>query len=82
MLKPVFGMANFWPIVCLQVAEGGCSSRRNRYHLADGQDQDLTGRFGASNPASRPSQVGQQLTLAGASWVPASDWVQPFGFGG
>jgi hypothetical protein len=46
------------------MAEGGCSCRRNRRHFADVQDQDLTGRFGASNPASRPSQVGHDRSVA------------------
>ena len=52
----------------LIMAEGGCSCRRSRRHFADVENQDLTGRFGASNPPSRPSQVGQlQTSVNGGS---------------
>jgi hypothetical protein len=47
---------------CLLMADCGCSGSRNRRHFADVQDQILTGRFGASSSANRPSQHGHLPT--------------------
>ena len=41
------------------LAGGGCSGKRNRRYFADGQVQDLTGRFGACSSEIRPSLIGQ-----------------------
>lgn len=51
------------------MADAGCSGRRARRHFADVQDHILTGRFGARNSESRPSQAGQEPTVATGSFL-------------
>jgi hypothetical protein len=51
------------------MGDAGYCGRRIRRHFADVQDLILTGRFGASNPASWPSQVGHKLTVTTGSFL-------------